>query len=302
MFAVIDFETTGLGEDRRATEVAIAVLNEKFEIVDRFNSIVNPKVPVYKKSLGYSRLTQLEIDSAPTFAQLWPAIATLLSGNLVVMHNKNFDRGVLANEFDAMGLEDELPTPICTLNGAQRIMPGRPKGGYELKNLAKDLGSPSSDAHQAMADVEMTAIVFQHLFSVDSQLRRECEILLEDVVSYEAVGEAFDASPRVRHRSGGKSDAELMRIAREIVENEKVQNLSEVCKTGTLEDQRSLEVALGEIHFILQAAETTKFTAFLVQGSEAGQRKVAKALRYGRPVLTEEEAFCVIGHIKDGSY
>jgi DNA polymerase-3 subunit epsilon len=92
MFAVIDFETTGLGEDRRATEVAIAVLNEKFEIVDRFNSIVNPKVPVYKKSLGYSRLTQLEIDSAPTFAQLWPAIATLLSGNLVVMHNKNFDR------------------------------------------------------------------------------------------------------------------------------------------------------------------------------------------------------------------
>ena len=47
MYAVIDFETTSLGEARRATEIAIAVLNEKFEIVDRFNSIVNPKVPVY---------------------------------------------------------------------------------------------------------------------------------------------------------------------------------------------------------------------------------------------------------------
>jgi len=295
MYAVIDFETTNRIESRRATEIAISVLDGKFNVLYRYQSIINPQTKVYLESLGYSRLTQIEIDSSPTFAQLWPAIAPLLSGNILVMHNSDFDRGVLSNEFDAMGLDEELPPVICTLRNSKRIFPGRPQsGGYKLENLAKHLGFPSSDAHQAMADVEMTESLFEHLFCIDKELQRTCEILSEEVLQYQAVGEAFDSYPRIRHNPGGKSKSELKDIADEILNNDAVQDLSEVCRTGTLEERATFEEALREINFILKEAMPRKDTAFLVVGSSAGKRKVDKALAYGRPVLTEAEAISVI--------
>ena len=299
MYTVIDFETTNRIETRRATEIAIAVLDRKFEVLYSYQSIVNPETKVYLESLGYSRLTQIEIDSAPTFAQLWPAIAPLLSGNILVMHNSDFDRGVLSNEFDAMGFDEELPPVICTLRNSKRILPDRTKsGGYTLENLAKYLGFPSSDAHQAMVDVEMTANLFEHLFRIDEELQRTCKILSEDVIQYQAVGEAFDPYPRIRHNPGGKSKKELQDIAHEILKNDAVQELSEVCRTGTLEDRDGFEVALQGIHFVLQDAEPRKDTAFLVVGSKAGKRKIDKALAYGRPVLTEAEAISVMALLK----
>jgi DNA polymerase-3 subunit epsilon len=300
MFAVIDFETTNRVEDRRATEVAVAVLDQDFRVTSRFESIVNPQTKVYQESLGYARLTKLEIDSAPTFAQLWPTIAPFLSGNILVMHNSDFDRGVLANEFAAMGLDEELPPAVCTYKSSQRILPGRPKpGGYKLENLASELGFPSSDAHQAMVDVDMTSKVFEHLWKLDSELRRTCEILSEDVVTYQTTAEAFDPTPRVRHVAGGKGDAELAEIAQEIIENDRVQDLSEVCRTGTLEDRYAFEVALHDIYFTLTDAEPRKGTAFVVQGAKAGKRKIDKALAFGRPVLTEAEGLRVLSLIKE---
>lgn len=299
MFAVIDFETTNRVEDRRATEVAVAVLDSDFNVIAKFESIVNPQTKVYQESLGYSRLTQLEIDCAPTFAQIWPSIAPLLSGNLLVMHNSDFDRGVLSNEFAAMGLYEALPPAVCTYKSAQRILAGRPKqGGYKLENLANDLGFPSSDAHQAMVDVDMTSRLFEHLFKLDAELRRYCEILSEDVVAYGASYAAFDPTPRIRHVAGGKSDAELAEIAQEIIENDRVQDLSEVCRTGTLEDRFAFEVALHDVYFSLTDAEPRKGTAFVVQGSKAGKRKIDKALAFGRPVLTEAEGLQVLEIIK----
>jgi DNA polymerase III epsilon subunit-like protein len=296
MFAVIDFETTNRVEDRRATEIAIAVLDKSFKVIGKYESIINPETKVYQESLGYSRLTQIEIDSAPTFGQLWPSIAPMLSGNLLVMHKADFDRGVLANEFNVMGLDEELPPAICTLKNSRRILPGRTKtGGYTLENLATYLDFPFSDAHQAMVDVDMTRRLFEHLFGIDEELRRTCQILLEDVVQYEVVGEAVDPAPRIRHVPGGKSYEDLEGIAREIINNDKVQGLSEVCRTGTLDDRDAFEAALREIHFSLKDAEPRKGSAFLVVGSKAGKRKVDKALSFSRPVLTEQEALSVIG-------
>lgn len=299
MYAVIDFETTNRIEDRRATEIAVAVLDKNFNVVAKFESIVNPQTRVYKESLGHSRLTLLEIESAPTFAQIWPAIAPLLSGNLVVMHNSDFDRGVLSNEFAAMGIDDELPPVVCTFRSAQRILAGRARqGGYKLENLAADLGFPSSDAHQAMADVGMTSQLFEHLYKSDAELRRYCEILSEDVVVYSAEAEAFDPSPRIRHLAGGKSEEELAQIAKEITLNVRVQDLSEVCRTGTLIDRDAFETALQGIGFSLLDAEPRKDTAFVVQGSKAGKRKIDKALAFDRPVLTEAEGLRVLALIK----
>jgi DNA polymerase-3 subunit epsilon len=152
MYAVIDFETTNRAENRRATEVAIAVLGQDFEVLETFESVINPQTAAYRESLGYSRLTQKELDAAPAFEQLWPQVSNLLSGNIMVMHNADFDRKVLENEFQAMGADSDLPPFVCTLKSAQRSIKGRPKtGGYTLSSLALDLGFAEEDAHQALS-------------------------------------------------------------------------------------------------------------------------------------------------------
>lgn len=299
MFAVIDFETTNLTEFRRATEVAIEVLDRDFQVVTRFESLVNPETEVYRESLGYSRLTIGEIESAPTFRDIWPEVSRLLSGNVLVMHNVEFDRQVLRNEFRQMDLQESLPPCICTLQAAKRTLSGRPKqGGYSLSRLAADLGLDASDAHRASADVRMTAELFRFLYSEDRELRLMCQALGDQVVVFPSNGHVAVSKPRERFVSGGADRSTLERTAKEIIANPKVMLLGEVCRTGELADQENVIKALLEIGFTLRDSETRKSSAFLIQGAKAGKRKVDKAVHYGRPVLSEQEALTVIDLIQ----
>jgi DNA polymerase-3 subunit epsilon len=292
MYAVIDFETTNLKEDRRATEVAIAVLDSELNVILEFESLVKPVKAVYRHSLGYSRLTLKELEQAPTFAEIWPTIASLVSGKILVMHNSQFDSQVLSNELAAMSLEVELPPTVCTLIAARRVLPGRSgEGPYKLENLAEEFGFDSPDSHQAMVDVRMTIELFKALLDRDRELKLICEVLVEDVVEYASAYSAKSPVPRVRFHAESESESGLEQMASEISRNVKVQETRQVCLTGSLLDRPGIERELAKAGFALVDAETTKGTAFLIQGAKAGKRKVDKALNYGRPVLTEQDAF-----------
>ena len=292
MFAVIDFETTSRAADRRATEVAIAVLDSELHVVREFESLVKPGSTAYRHSLGYSRLTLKELELAPTFAEIWPTIALLLSGNILVMHNSQFDSKVLANEFEAMELDLCLPPSVCTLTAAKRVLAGRPgQGAYKLENLAADFGFESPDSHQAMVDVRMTIELFRGLLKRDRELKVSCEVLVDDVVEYVPTYLAKQSVPRIRFQATSEGDSELSKMALEISRNVRVQEIRQVCLTGSLLDRPGIERELAKAGFSLVDAETTKGTAFLIQGAKAGKRKVDKALNFGRPVLTEQDAF-----------
>jgi DNA polymerase III epsilon subunit-like protein len=295
MYAVIDFETTNLTDSRRATEVAIAVLDTHLNVLSTYESLVNPQEPVFRESLGHSRLTKREIEAAPIFSEIWPDIAKLLSGNVLVMHNSDFDRRVLENEFAAMGLGAPLPPSVCTLRSAQRVLKGRTrKGAYSLSALASELGFEVRDAHRASADVEMTAHLLRFLIAEDRELRLLSEAMFGETASFEALGLAVSSVPRSRFVAEEADYATLLAIAHEIAGNPKVCELREVCRTGDLLDQNAVEEALCAIGFTLQDRETRKSSAFLIQGANAGKRKVDKALHYARPVITESDALGVI--------
>ena len=298
MYAVIDFETTSRNGERRPTEIAIAVLDAELEVLEEYQSLINPTRTPYQESLGYSRLTLKELKAAPSFEELWPEIARLLSGKLIVMHNREFDLGALANAFEDMGLDVSLPTAVCTLEASRQVFAHRQgKDAHSLGGLLEELGFDTSDAHQAMDDVRMTVELFRHLMKVSAEFSRTCEILLEDAQAYSVTGTASAPVPRVRYKAGGKSEAELEAMANEIRRNAKVQSQKIVCLTGSLNDFDAMEQALAEAGYSLEDKETTKGTAFLIQGARAGVRKVTKAIGYGRPVLTEDEAWQLLEHL-----
>ena len=117
MFAVVDFETTDITQDRRAMEIGIVILDENFIEVEAYESVINPQRTAGKRSLSHAGMVQKELDAAPTFSELWPGIARLISGKYLVMHNDSFDRQVFFNEFEAMGENLSLSPSICTLKG-----------------------------------------------------------------------------------------------------------------------------------------------------------------------------------------
>jgi DNA polymerase-3 subunit epsilon len=299
MFAVIDFETTDVTDSRRATEVGIVILDSDLKEVAVYESLVNPERKAFRGSLGHSLLVQSELDAAPTFEQLWPAIAELISGKFLVMHNEDFDKGVLLNELDAMGLNRKIGPSLCTMKAAGRVFPERKaKGERELSTLIEFLGLPAGTAHQALADARMTAELFRHIFPLDREMQSTVQVLADDLVEYEVIGKAFEPVTRKRISVGGVSDEELRKIAEEIEGNTKVLLASHACRTGSLADQPAFEEALASIGFTLEDKETTASTAFLVHGSKAGVRKVNKAKDYGRPVLSEDDALRLIELLK----
>lgn len=289
---MIDFETTGLDLGALATEVAIATFDRNFKVVDRYESIVNPLKPIAQLSLGYARLTKSEIAAAPVFADLWPAISKLLSGRLLVMHNAKFDKAVLRNELSRVGYEGAPPATVCTLVASKRVFPALKS--HQLSDVATHLGIELPDAHSAMVDVDMTAKLFAHLHRIDAAFRRECGFLAEDAVHFAVNRPAKQPAPRQRFVSGLLDERQLTEIVQEISRNALVKTRREVCRTGDLAMREEIESTLDAIGFTLEDKEPTKGTAFLIQGAKAGQRKVAKAQHYGRPVLDESEALQVV--------
>lgn len=110
VFSVLDTETTGLfpgGHDRIA-EIAIVRMNRDGEVLDRWETLVNPQRDLGKQSLHGIR--SCDLLGAPTFSDLAAELAWRLSGTVLVAHNLSFDARFLDAEFRRAG----MPVPVTS--------------------------------------------------------------------------------------------------------------------------------------------------------------------------------------------
>ncbi|HUE28915.1 MAG TPA: 3'-5' exonuclease, partial [Solirubrobacteraceae bacterium] len=113
-FVVVDTETNGLGgEGCELVEVG-AVLVGGGELHDRWSSLVRAGAPL-RRSIGrLTGITQQMLDGAPPLEQVLPLFARTLPGRVLVAHNAPFDRRVLRQAFDRVGLEWPDAPVLCT--------------------------------------------------------------------------------------------------------------------------------------------------------------------------------------------
>lgn len=171
-WAVFDTETTGLDPASGARMLEIAIVRIEpvtLEVVDRFTTLVNPGVPIPPETTAIHRITQAEIDLAPSFAAVAPAISARLQGCLIVGHNVAFDLKFLSAEYHHAGLEmpglaggGRLPY-ACTLEGA-RMNLGIPK--HRLGLCCEHLGITLEGWHAALADTLATAELAKRLLEL----------------------------------------------------------------------------------------------------------------------------------------
>lgn len=153
---VVDFETTGMSPDYgdRAIEVG-AVKLEKGDIVDRFQCLMNPGIPVNGFIEGYTGITNAMLEQAPPCEEVMGDFTDFIGDGNLVAHNASFDRRFLDAECCRIGRRYKGEF-ACSMLAARRVYPDAPN--HKLGTLVRFNRLPSNGTfHRALADAEMTA-------------------------------------------------------------------------------------------------------------------------------------------------
>ncbi|MGY6588388.1 MAG: 3'-5' exonuclease [Wenzhouxiangella sp.] len=155
-YAVIDFETTGLSPamGARPTEIAVVRVREG-QIVDRFQSLMNPGVRIPADIEAFTGITNAMVRRAPPVAQVMAQAAEFAGDDPIVAHNAAFDRKFW--QASTASLYSDQPSPfVCSLLLSRRLFPQAPN--HKLATLVHALGLPAAGRyHRALADAECTA-------------------------------------------------------------------------------------------------------------------------------------------------
>jgi DNA polymerase-3 subunit epsilon len=161
-FLVLDTETNGLSGDQcELTEVG-AVLVGGGELHDRFSSLVRTHMVLRRGIQRFTGITQAMVDGAPELDEVLPELEQLMRNRVMVAHNAPFDRRVLRQAFERIGLEWPAPPTLCTAALSRALMPLQSRRG--LGAVADALGIEVETQHRALADAETCARVLCALF------------------------------------------------------------------------------------------------------------------------------------------
>ena len=153
---VIDFETTGLSAHYgdRTIEVG-AVLVSNNQIVDRFQSLMNPEMRVSSFIEGYTGITNKMLANAPTIKEVMLKLAVFIEQHHLVAHNASFDSRFLDAEFSRINHRRKNEF-ACSMLASRRLYPDAPNHKLETLVRYKSLKTEGIH-HRALADAEMTA-------------------------------------------------------------------------------------------------------------------------------------------------
>ncbi len=165
MYAIVDIETTGgYAANNAITEVAI-VLHDGKDEVKRFESLINPVIPIPRYVQSLTGITDQMVSAAPAFEELAPTIYELLKDAVFVAHNVNFDYSFLKYQLKTAGF-DLNNKKLCTIRLGRKVFPG--KVSYSLGNLCRDLGIDVSRRHRAGGDADATVKLFEMILEKDT--------------------------------------------------------------------------------------------------------------------------------------
>lgn len=171
---IFDTETTGLPvrEGDLAAQphvIQFAAISYEFnpqtrhlQEISRYNQLIKPPISIPAESARITGINDQVVANMPAFASLAGEIQRLFSvSDIAIAHNIEFDRLILSNEFQRLGLPINflLTETYCSMERTRDLckLPGR-SGGYKAPKLMELhqflLGERFEEAHNAIKDVE----------------------------------------------------------------------------------------------------------------------------------------------------
>ena len=156
-YCVFDLETTGFSfRTEKITEIGIVKIRNG-EIIDTFETFVNPEKPIPLKVQEVTHITDDMVKDAPKIEEILPKVMEFFGDSVLVAHNADFDTGFLRYNCQQLGYKFEN-TYLDTLALAKNLFPNYKK--YKLGVIAENLGIEVLVAHRALDDVDTTVKVF----------------------------------------------------------------------------------------------------------------------------------------------
>jgi DNA polymerase-3 subunit alpha (Gram-positive type) len=153
-----DCETTGLSEQtERMTEIALVKTDEQFNIIDKFQMLINPERPISAKITELTGITEAMVANEPKYdeavikiGEWWKENIDILDNVIFVAHNAPFDIKFINKAFQDIIQEDAIIDWIDTVSLARELYPFW--RNHKLDTCAKKFGVVNENHHRAMND------------------------------------------------------------------------------------------------------------------------------------------------------
>lgn len=156
-FVFFDIETTGLSAlNCEITEIG-AVRMKDGEVLDEFNMLVNPGVPIPEEIVRLTGITDEMVASEPKIDVVLPKFLDFIGDSVLVAHNASFDAGFIAHAAERLGLPFNNPY-LDTVAMSRYVNPELQKHKLDILADYFDLGD--FNHHRASDDAKMLAAIF----------------------------------------------------------------------------------------------------------------------------------------------
>ena len=156
-----DIETTGLKVTQEAITEIGAVRLRNGEIVETFQTFVDPERRLTPEIIGLTGITDDMLRGAPKLKDALTAFLAFAGDAPLAAHNAEFDISFIRAGCQKCGIPFE-PTYIDTLILAQNLLPGL--GKYKLDIVAEHLQLPQFNHHRASDDAVPVAQMLTKFF------------------------------------------------------------------------------------------------------------------------------------------
>ena len=156
-FVVFDIETTGLSPTNcKITEIG-AVKIKCGEIIERYNTFVNPECPIPAEIVELTSITDEMVKDADTIDKVLPEFLQFVGGRLLMAHNAEFDISFIRAAASELQIPFEIPY-LDTL-ALSRFL-NKDMKSHKLDVLAKHYKLEEFHHHRACDDAETLAKIF----------------------------------------------------------------------------------------------------------------------------------------------
>ncbi len=163
-FVVFDLETTGTQTPSgRITEIG-AYRVENGEVAAKFETLVNPEIPIPRFITQLTGITDEMVAEAPLFGDIAHEFLSFIGDSILVAHNSGFDMRFLNAEIGRVFGGYRMANPcLCTVQLSRKLLPNIVN--HKLKTVAEHYSINLTNHHRASADAFATAHIFVNLLA-----------------------------------------------------------------------------------------------------------------------------------------
>ena len=133
-------------------------------VVQHFTTLINPEKNIPNFITALTGINNAMVASAPTFEEVADKIYDILSDNIFVAHNVNFDYSFVFHQLKKCGYNLNVKK-LCTVRLARKAIPGLPS--YSLGKLCRSLNIIIDGRHRADGDAAATVQLFDKILAAD---------------------------------------------------------------------------------------------------------------------------------------